>query len=244
MVIATTTPFTGSVSTLTAAAGTVPNTSAALIPAEMTLALGGGEAVFFDNAASTVRGTRRARTGWRRAGPRISYSPNAANTVTDTLTINPGAVAVADPAAVASYTDIRVNGRSSTSTPGFTVTPATGTATPTKPVAVADGFVPFGTGGGMLSVAGVIGGSGGVPIDGGNVELTNAANNSSGRTRCSPATSWSAPTRPSATAASTSGPWRRPACARPATGRRAGRSTSRSPPGWTPTASTGRSARR
>ncbi len=71
---ARTSSATGILSTLTAAAGTVPHTSAAPVPAEMALAFGGAEAVFFNNAALTV-GTLTGANGCRRAGSRTPCSP-------------------------------------------------------------------------------------------------------------------------------------------------------------------------
>jgi autotransporter-associated beta strand protein len=185
LVIATTTPFTGSTSTLTVNSGTVLNASAAPIPAAMTLAFGASEGVLFNNAVLTVDGVLTGTNGLTKTGTSNLVLTNPANNVTGTLTLNQGAISFPDAAVIASFNDIVVNGRSSgTSSPGLLFSPTTGTATVNKPMTVTDGFVRLQSGtGATLTYSGQISGPGGVLVNGGDVELTNTSNNYTGQTR-------------------------------------------------------------
>jgi fibronectin-binding autotransporter adhesin len=183
LAIATTTPFTGSTSTLTVTSGAVLVNSAAAVPAEMTLAFGGAEAVIHNTSAFTFNGILTGSNGLTKNGTSALVLTNPGNTISGTLTLNQGTVNFTDAAVIGSLTDVRVNGRSATSTPGFNFTPTTGSATINKATTVTDGFVQLLSGGGTLTYAGAISGPGGVLINGGNVELTNAANSYAGRTR-------------------------------------------------------------
>lgn len=181
LVVASTTPFTGSTSILTLANGTLLNTSAFTVPAAMTLNFG-SEGVLFNNAAMTVDGVLTGTNGLTKTGTSTLTLNNVANNVTGTLTINQGTVQFTDPAAIASFSTIVMNGRASTSTPSLSLTGA-GNATINKTMTVTDGFASLLSGTGTLTYAGQITGTGGVLINGGNVELTNATNNYTGQTR-------------------------------------------------------------
>lgn len=181
LVIASTTPFTGSTSTLTLANGTLLNTSAFTVPAAMTLNFG-SEGVLFNNSTMTVDGVLTGTGGLTKTGTAALTLNNVANNVTGTLTINQGTIQITDPAAIASFSTIVMNGRASTSTPGLGLTGAVD-ATINKTMTVTDGFARLLSGTGTLTYAGQITGPGGVLINGGNVELTNATNNYTGQTR-------------------------------------------------------------
>lgn len=181
LVVASATPFTGSTSTLTLANGTLLNTSAFTVPAAMTLNFG-SEGVLFNNSTMTVDGVLTGTNGLTKTGTSTLTLNNVANNVTGTLTINQGTVQFTDPAVIASFSTIVMNGRANTSTPGLGITGA-GDATINKTMTVTDGFARLLSGTGTLTYAGQITGPGGVLITGGNVELTNATNNYTGQTR-------------------------------------------------------------
>ncbi len=185
LLIATGTPFTGSTSSLTVDSGLIFNTSTATIPAAMTLDYGSREAIFHNNATLTVDGVLTGSNGLTKNGTSNLNLNNTANNVTGRLTLNQGLVSFTDPAAVASFNDITVNGRVTTTTPGLTFSPTTGSATLNQPISITDGFARFTTGstGSTLTLAGLIDGPGGVLILTGNVEPTNTNNSYTGQTR-------------------------------------------------------------
>lgn len=185
LVIATASPFTGSTSTLSFATGTVLNTSTATIPAEMTLAFGANEAVFFTSGSLTVNGALTGTNGLTKGGSGVLVLNNANNNVTGSLTVNQGLISFSDPAALGSFGDIKVSGTAAASPPGLVFNPTTGSGAVNKPMTVTDGFVRFRSGGSnsTLIYAGAISGSGGVLVDSGNVELINTNNSYTGQTR-------------------------------------------------------------
>ena len=150
------TPFTGSTSTLTITSGaTLVNTTAATIPAAMTLAYGGAEAVIHNNVTFTVDGILSGTNGLTKTGTSALVLNNVGNTISGTLTLNQGTINFTDAAVIGSLTDIRVNGRSSTSTGGLSLTGA-GSATVAKAMTVTDGFALLQSGTGTLTYSGAI----------------------------------------------------------------------------------------
>jgi autotransporter-associated beta strand protein len=184
LVIATPTPFTGSTGTLTVTSGTVLNTSAASIPAAMTLNFGASEGILFTNSSLTVDGILTGSNGLTKTGTAALNLNNPANNVTGTLTINQGLVTFPDAANLGSFSDIRINGRSALSTPGLNFAPASSTTTLNKSITITDGFMQLlSLDSSTLTLSGLITGSGGILVTDGNVELTNASNNYTGQTR-------------------------------------------------------------
>lgn len=188
LVVATTTPFTGSTSTLTLSAGTLLHTSAFTLPTAMTLDFGSAEGCLFNNAAMTVDGTLLGSSGLTKTGgSNLILNASANVNVSGPLTINQGGVQFADATKLNSFSLIIMNGRSSTTTPGLVLSGATTSQNVNKQIVSTEGFARFTgstTAGVFLVIDGQLTGPGGfITTGGGNVELTNTSNNFQGQFR-------------------------------------------------------------
>lgn len=190
LVVDTTTPFTGSTSTLTLTAGTLLNTAAFTLPATMTLDFDSQEANIFNYAAMTIAGSMTGSNGLTKGGSStLTFSTTAVVNVTGPLTINEGRIAFANVASLSSFSQIIINGRlGSHNMPGLLLSGATSTQVLNHTIVVNEAFGRIAgvtTAGIFLQIAGQITGEGGIFINGGNVELTNMNNDFHGQFRIS-----------------------------------------------------------
>lgn len=197
LVIATSgTAFVSSNSTLTLASGTLVNAVPVLgatIPVGMTVNFGAAEGNVIANSELTLNCILTGSNGLTVGG--FVQLGNSANNVTGQLTINNGTVQFSNPAAIASFSNVVVNGLVDgflgTGQPGFELSGALSSTTINQPMLVNTGFAVLLNASGpaiKFTYGGPISGDGGVRIVSSlsgsqGVELTNTANSYTGATR-------------------------------------------------------------